>query len=506
MRETSKNKKCKLFVDMETMKNYGLILVVYFLSCASMFTMHFTPDTYYAIQNASTYGKRNVDLGRYTNELIYGVFRLMGIDYEKWFYFIIFFMIISFSIFSLFLFKKLIKGIDVDNMKHVCVFVSALIPLINVFVQEWYAFWECGFQWSFSILLMGGALYFISIDMSYKQYILSFVFLVLSLGCYQASLSIYIILGIAVLYMESTGKLSRNVFIKNVMIFVISGLASLVNLLSIKFFQILGIAAITDRTDSISLKKVFDNIIVLARYIPKFIVDNCGLYPKGVALSISLVLLILSVLYIMKKEGEKGNRIAYVILSIFGGFCSVFIPHFFTSNIWLAQRTMVGFWSLFTLIITIFIVNVDKKTYLYIGSFLVFLMYFIGVVMMNSIEIDLVATNSKDADNAMVIQDRINEYQEETGIYISSIGTVYDMNTVWKYPDTKYDYCDTNTSAHAKPWSDVDYINYYNKTNYSKIDVNIESVLDKARNNNWDYFDVDEQLIFDGDTLYIIIY
>ena len=55
-------------------------------------------------------------------------------------------------------------------------------------------------------------------------------------------------------------------------------------------------------------------------------------------------------------------------------------------------------------------------------------------------------------------------------------------------------------------WGGVESINYYNKTNYKKVEMD-ELIREKYFDNlDWDCMDLEEQLAFEGDTLYMIAY
>lgn len=484
-----------------------IIFSLYFVVYACMYVMHYGTDTIYAITNSDIYGKGNIALGRYGCEAVYCLARLFHINYVKSFVFLITIMILSFTFFSTIVSIHIQELLDVEvGFSKWIIIIASVMVFANVFVQEWFVFWECSFQWSFSAIFLGIAIMQIKKSVNVKQVILACAFLTLGLGFYQAILPIFLILGCTIIYIKNDGILNRKSFFETVLIVFIGGMASIINLLSIKFFQIIGMTYATSRTEPVGISTIISNVRIFIRILPDLIISTFGLYPKYLFAMLSVILIIGSIFNIVQGKTKVVNKICYMILLIIFSSFTIFIPHLFTSSIWLAQRTLVGFWTIGSMLILVcWRTSKENKSISMLCITVAVIALFVNFEMIQDIEMNIVTSNLIEQQNAMIIQDKIEEYESESGIEIKYIAVMNDGKVTYRNPVAKYRYCDTNRALLTTSWSDVAAINFFNKKNYIKIEMP-EEIYNEYVNKDWNYFNPNEQLIFNLDTLYWIIY
>lgn len=98
----------------------------------------------------------------------------------------------------------------------------------------------------------------------------------------------------------------------------------------------------------------------------------------------------------------------------------------------------------------------------------------------------------------------IAAYEAETGNKIRYIGFYSDAHSQQEqYPDL-YHEGDLNTSSFLQGWSDLSAINYYLGTNYQRAEWN-PTYEDYFASHDWGQLN-DEQMVFDGESLYYGIY
>ena len=485
----------------------GILGLIILFSYICMFVPHYASDTYHAIINADTYGRGNIVLGRYSNELVYSIAIKLGIDYIKMFSLLIAADIIGFIIMADTIVSSALELLHRESNTAVgIIMMSALFCVVNPFISEWFAFYECSLQWVGCVIFSALAIKTFSYDdYNIKRWIISLVFMLISLGFYQAFMPVYVIIGCTFVYLKADGKLNRFSITKTISVCTIGGISSVINILSIRLFQFLGLASITSRTDSINFEILLGNIRTLIQYFPVLLWETCGLFPKGLLVSASLILLSVAVWAIASKEDMVTNKILYIVLLLLGCISVVFVPHVFTSTIWLAQRTIVGLWSIIFSISVIVVVNTNNIRHERLIFGIVCLLLVISIYMIQSIQADLIATNYIDRNEAYAIQQKINEYEVVNGIEIKEIGTISDKNLTYHSAGGKYRYCDTNVSAHAIPWAVINCLNYYNGTSYEVTDVP-QTIINAYSDYDRDYLCLEEQLIFDQDKLYIVEY
>lgn len=485
-----------------------IIYILYFVTYACMYVWHYATDTIYALTNADIFGKGiNYSTGRFGCEVVFSIARFFNMDYEKSFVFLITIMILTFAFFSTITSIHIQDLLNVDSIVSKCIIIIALVLVFaNVFAQEWFVFWECSFQWVFCVLFLSLAILQIKKVMKVKNYIFSFVFLTLGLGFYQAILPIFLILGCTIIYLKNDGILKVKAFIETAMIVIIGGLSSIVNLLSIKIFQILGLAYVTSRTENINISLIIKNLKTFIYVLIDMVRNAFGFYPKHLFALLSLVLIIGSVVNIVKHKEKIFNKFCYMFLLIIFSIFSVFIPHLFTTSLWLVQRSLVAFWTVASMLILVYWkTSYENIIVIKVGIVTATIMLLANFAMIQNIEMNLVVCNTIDQQNAIVIQEKIQEYEEATGKEIKFIAVMYDENVTYTNPAAKYRYCDTNRAFLTTSWSDVASINYFNKKNYIKVEMPKEIYIQYS-SKDWDYFDPNEQLYFNEDTMYLIVY
>lgn len=496
-------------ISLEKLRKTIIVNAVILFSFICMFIRHYASDTYRAIMR-NDYGIKgaNAVLGRYSNELVYTIAEKIGLNFYRDFWLLILLVIISFMVFTNVIFDKFQEQKVDDSFRELLLSISVLLCVVNPFMQEWFAFYECSLQWAGCIVFSALAIKIFPLDAcnDIKKIVFSFLLLVIALGFYQAIMPIYVIVLCTLVFFRYKGTLSKQGIIDSLIVCLNGFLASVANMVSIRLFQKLGIAFVSSRTDKITVSVILENAYNLCRFIPELFIKTCNLFPKGILLTYCIIMFALTVYGIVHKRENIANKLFYAAVLIVGSIAVTFMPHVFTSSIWLAQRTIVSFWSIIFLISVIAIVNLgEKKAFNWIFLFCASGILFISIYMIQSIQSDLIAQNSIDKNEVYIIQKKISEYEETSGIEVKDIGTMSDANLTYHNASGIYAYCDTNLSAHAVEWARVYCINFYTGKNYSLIEVPNEIVA-KYSGYDKDYFCPEEQLIFDGESLYIIEY
>ena len=120
---------------------------------------------------------------------------------------------------------------------------------------------------------------------------------------------------------------------------------------------------------------------------------------------------------------------------------------------------------------------------------------------------DTVRTNTLDRYYILQIADRIRTYEQEHHIEVTGVGVCYDASLEYKYGDYIKNgyYGEILSKAFMNEWSDVSAINYYSGRSFDRTEVPQE-VKEQVRQLNWDYVNLQEQMIFCGNEVYIAVY
>lgn len=485
---------------------HGPAFLFFLIVYGNMFIKHYASDTYSILVNNGFSGTSFAVYGRFGCEIVYGIVDALKIDYETIFPFLIACVILSLAFFCSVVAKRLISARDnISETEKTLFWLGAAAMVCNPFVSEWLQYWEGGFQWSFCLIFSALAINILKGHLGWKKFITVTCLEFCSLSFYQASLALFLISGMLIVYVLNDGKLTIKSLKQSFWIIASGGCASILNLIGIKLYQVLNVAGVTPRTGSITPEIIWNNVQAIISSIPNLLINLCHMYPKYLFL-IALVIMLVTVIInlTLQKEGIF-NKLMYIALLLAACFFSVFLPHIMTTDLWIVQRTIVAFWGILGAVEIFCAVNVNKGQYLCIATG--GLACLVCILFIQIAAYELITTNLVDREMANVIEAKIREYENDTGQKVTAIYIRCDEAPVWKYSFVEHSVDgDMTRRAFSVSWSDVNCINYYSSKNYIRYNMDDETYFKYFENGNWDYFNIGEQTHFEGDTLYLICY
>lgn len=115
---------------------------------------------------------------------------------------------------------------------------------------------------------------------------------------------------------------------------------------------------------------------------------------------------------------------------------------------------------------------------------------------------ELFAANAMQQNMPLQIQAEIKDYEEASGETVKYIGFVDDLYPAWVYPFATREQI---PNSYTVTWNRLDCLNYYTGQQYEEIAPPDEIRL-QFSGKNWEVFTSDEQILYDGDTVYICVY
>lgn len=173
------------------------------------------------------------------------------------------------------------------------------------------------------------------------------------------------------------------------------------------------------------------------------------------------------------------------VITSYGAYARMLVPFFYCLSMLLCVAKTIVYYECpqivkyINVFSIIFLLVIFVKTQEYITD------YYIGQAL--------------DMEKAQMIQKEIEEYEEENEIKVQEIVSCRSRNFEWKHSQqlvrSSYDY---NHKIYGDDWAQGQYINYVNGKNYGFRNMT-EEEKDK-------YYDKNEELIFEGTTLYWIVH
>ena len=183
-----------------------------------------------------------------------------------------------------------------------------------------------------------------------------------------------------------------------------------------------------------------------------------------------------------------------------------YIPHFVTSDFGLSQRTLVPIFGAFSLLM-LAIISLDSSPKARYVTAVVIVTFLLGnSVLMESIFSNHLAKDDLDRAYAKAIHASIENYTNRTGIDIDYLAIERDAYPTWSYDGIDYVTYDMNVRNILVSWSNIGLMNTANGTDYQPAEMDAKIWVQYFDGKNWDRFSPDEQIVFNGNTAYIVIY
>lgn len=404
------------------------------------------------------------------------------------------------------------QKLKIDKEKHnlILLNIGTLFLFANAFLSEWLYFTAAYTQWIISVICMPFAIeYALKQDNKIKNSIFALFFLFCIAGSYQTMLIQYAIIVMFIIGFEQNGKIDKKGILELIRTGLLAILAIGFNVFIAKIVPYL-IDNIEGKLrinfDLADIKLITEQFIKAQKSLW---IDGLGSLPEGSMLVffalLMLVILLKSITEKRKilKEIFWGGLIISVaelmllMIQIMQGFC------------WLPQRVCMPLFSLFSVAIwyIIFLFNNSQKGK-YLTAIVVISIAFLGINIWN-IQVnmsDIEKMNALDQECINEIDRKIQHYEDTTGIIINKIGFTPDAEMT-----VRYYFMQTNNTvsdivrAFSRSWSDCTSICFYTGRNLTRVEVP-EKIKRQFLEKNWDVLDLDEQLIFDNDTVYLAVY
>lgn len=444
---------------------------------------------------------------RVLSALLNIIFRwLPAVKFQK-FYFFVFIASISLCI-NIFI-SICAKFIKIDSLKKLLFIDLAFVfGFVNTLMQEYSLFPEDYLAYGTGLILICMSIKSFFLENSLKKRaILTSLYLILALFCYQLFIEAWLIFLAIFLLLKHDNCLSIE-FFGDILLISIIFVASMFILICAIEFMINRELVDSARNIIIKWKKNLFNIKSICRCIKTFFKKPIHSL-VGIMIYTMLSVFICEIVFLFAKLCM--GKIRFIdfwwpnILLIFS-VLATFGIQVFMRFVWLPPRVLTGIGFLTCALLIYLIRFIDNK---HINFFILFvgILFFINVYFSQSIAINQYATNRIDQEQVCNICYRIRDYEDENKIKIKKIAFCQDpYPTLGYYGNTKYIAWDLNIREFLVKWGQIEIINYYAKRNFEKIDMTEDIYKKYFIGKKWDYYKPEEQLIFVDDTLYICIY
>lgn len=390
-----------------------------------------------------------------------------------------------------------------DATFYLCDF-AFLVSVINICILEWYLFPEAMVM--YALALWGAtqaALSFVDKTCStIRSLISSFIYLFIGINSYQAILGWYIALSLMIILARMDFYLNKNSFLLGVGVMFIGGINSLLNQLIVKLSQTIGIIENSSRHATLSLKKIMMNGEGVYHNQKDFLKNGYHLLPDYFLFG--LILLGILLLYFALKK-HRMRRFLAIGTALGSGYLLTLIPHIFSSSLWVTLRTLPAVFVILSLLFVATILcggTMIRK----ISGLLILIAIMVGSFSISVIITDHMTTVHTDIVEGKSILHRIEEYEKETGLMVNELYIMPDDRLTPYYPGVKTMWMDINLRHMTVEWEKEPFLEILSGRDFSVVSLSPKDAEPYVQGRNWNYADYDEQISFDGNRAYVILY
>lgn len=482
--------------------NFCILLTVY----SVMYVVpHYNADVFAHFVHPSGNIGINAQHGRYVAAGLYWLFEKIHFDYTQFYFwgYMLLFSILSAGVSGLTV--QFAEASDVKSLRYCVTLDAVMLTLaINLSVTELLLFPDI--PYSVSMLYASfflAILFWCKPNRKVSDCLLSFLFLSLCLDIYQVFIGMYVILAMAYVFIEAQFTAQKDIIRKTILILLIGLLASIQSLALMMLPQLLGTSS-AQYVSSLSVQQILNNAATIwsAQGNKWFGFD--GFLPKaapGVFMAAALVILTFT---LFRRRIHPSVQLL-VLLGLLGSWFMSFAPYFLAANIWMPPRTLVSMFAFIALPgIWLWALGNDRVKIL--GAALYAVLLIMIAVSTQKIAINNYALNTIDQEICNIISQKMAVYESENNVQIDTIAVGMDDDLTWGYSSIEYTIFDTNMRSFCCSWGDVSMIEFYTGRSFKRISLTRDEYSRIFGNQSWDYFDSDEQIIFDGSTMYLAIY
>ncbi len=397
--------------------------------------------------------------------------------------------------------------------------LAVLLAYANIYFTELYFFSDVALIYTFDVIFMTLALILFFHRNRLAGTILALVCLCLSLSFYQASLGFFMIFGAMiilvhqnVLWPEQKTQNLKPCLYEFLRLIVVGAGGSAASIMGLNILASAGFSS--SRGPSLKAEDIFNSIHQTIRQFSYYYPEGYPSYLSGL-LKIIFVLSGPILLYMLINSFSKNNRKRYpfptailTLLTLAACLVMVFAPLFVSKSVWLPPRSICSFFAVFTLMAVVMGFNYthNGRTMSITGPIVVLLLLIANIVVIQGIALDQIEVNRQNREEAEEIVRCIQTYELESGQNVDTISWRPDSSYTWTYPKIKYTFMDMNVRAGARSWSLTDCISYYAGRRFLAENMPDEIWVANFLNQEWSSFEPKEQIRFEGNKMYLMVY
>lgn len=255
---------------------------------------------------------------------------------------------------------------------------------------------------------------------------------------------------------------------------------------------------------------MLESVIKIVDGMEYLFINSFEIIPKYLFVIVLLIVTLIGLYLLIKSTYTRKKKFLITIAGIYviiGTIIVCTFPHIMedTSSIWIVARSNYAIASLIGIVLLYIYMNlkVEKTTQkiLLIVMILYLAFQYVGFQMVIR---DNYIVGYQDQYMCKQIEEKIGNYEKDTGIVISKVAFYFGQDKQYTYPFV-YGNKDINIKAMYTEWSRLNSLKYYMNRDLIQIEKDEEVYNQYFKEKQWKYFN-DEQVILIDDTLHLFVY
>lgn len=486
---------------------YLINLVVMMGTYVNILRMHYSMDSYLAINGNDIsmhilYGRYvSYCFGKFLNSLNISSFQCQTI-----------FAVVIIALTAVWMTAieyRILREMEIlhkGRLVAICIAVS--IAFVNVAQLEYLFYYPESFA---TLIIPESALYLAillctSRTPTVRKYFIGLALMLIASNGYQIRILIFLSWAIILIISTSEKGMCRDTVKRIFACGLVAAVAVFLNILLIESLLKNGIMPAGNKSLTLSINTILENAKQLFVNTQVTVMRD-GLYLLPKFSIMFTVLMLIGILVYMLCHSKK--TIAEISVVLLGSICIYlmgYVSHLPITVIWPAPRTMVCIFIFISSLGVFATVFASKEAQTYVIALVMLPFLIINFLRINFITVDLFASNKIDQELCLAIENEIERYEEREGVRVENIAMELDMYPKYSYSGIEYAAYEMNERGFAIKWSNVAMLNYYTGRNYAKVEMDSDIYKDYFEGKNWDCYSPEDQMVFVGNTLYLMVY
>ena len=385
-----------------------------------------------------------------------------------------------------------------SDRKHIILLDAIiLICFVNPFMVETYLYGS--FDWAFGI-------WFAVLAAKYlfqKRYLLGFIMAFLTVSIYQTNIFIVMIVTLFACFLKNIYLEKKKFYIEGGISCFLCGVAAILNILIFKLFSVVGNAVNPAKTPEVA-QNYFTLVLDILSQLKTTYVFMFSTYPLRFIPYFVASLCAGTVFFLIWK---KKYYQMFVWVCVTGTLFFLPFGYMLAANsVWCTQRTLLPVFFAMSCFLMGTFFFVKENRYLY-QTFVAACIFFFGVTFYytETLITDCFIGQALDYSEVICIEDEIREYEETTGIEVDTLSWKKSEGMEYVHPLLRLQ--DGNICSHRIICDAGDYLfAYVSQKDYNLLWMTDEEYEKYFEKKDWKVFNPSEQLHFEGNICYWVVY